>query len=182
MGRFKLPTSYEEAGKFLRGAYKRKAAHNTFVRNVLDGYAVRYHKTDVVTFCADGRVIVNTNGWDTATTRERLRSCGISCGTQDGVTSITHGAFEWLLRDDMTLYPNGTVSGSYPDKPEVVRARIRAAAGKARREKAKRERAIRARRSGNFTDRALLAFGPLSTDTEADCRAIARGQRLTGGL
>ena len=122
MGRFNLPRSYNAARVFLAGRVTRKAAHNTFVRCVTEGYAVRYHKTDVVTFKADGRVIINTGGWDTRTTRDRIRSCGIQCFRFNGVTSITWAKNDWVLYDGLTLHPDGTVSGCDLREAKVLRA------------------------------------------------------------
>lgn len=38
------------------------------------GYAIRFHDTDVVTFWPDGRVSVETGGWLTVTTLDRLQT------------------------------------------------------------------------------------------------------------
>ena len=130
-----LPHNYNAAVLALGGRLYRKIAHNThLMRRDTGAIAVRYHHTDVVTFYSDGRTVLDTGGWDTNTTRERIRRCGIPCSTQDGVTSIRFGGFEWVLRDGMTLYPNGTTSGSSVETPEDTRRANRARKRRKRRE------------------------------------------------
>lgn len=58
---------------------RHKLCHNTYVRQYqspMKGvgrvYAVRYHNTDIATFYPDDTVELNTNGWDTTTTKRRL--------------------------------------------------------------------------------------------------------------
>ena len=34
--------------------------------------AIRYHHTDIVTFKNNGDIVLNTNGWETSSTRERI--------------------------------------------------------------------------------------------------------------
>jgi len=48
-------------------------ANNTRVMKRGDAYAIRFHRTDILTFGKDGSFTVNFNGWDTTTTRERVR-------------------------------------------------------------------------------------------------------------
>src|SRR5678816_4795949 len=41
-------------------------------RRGVDAIAVKYHNTDVVTLHRDGRVVFNSDGWHTLTTRARM--------------------------------------------------------------------------------------------------------------
>lgn len=45
---------------------------NTRLENRGDDYAIRLHATDVVTIHADGTYTLNTGGWRTRTTKERI--------------------------------------------------------------------------------------------------------------
>lgn len=70
-------TTYAEAAAYLEGARNRSngrpLANNTRLEPRHDGsIAVRLHRTDVVTFLADGRVVLNTGGWTTVTTQDRI--------------------------------------------------------------------------------------------------------------
>lgn len=74
------PHSYETAAAFADSARSpilgKPLANNTRVfRRGPDAVAVRLHRTDVVTFHADGRVILNSGGWQTSTTLNRMQNC-----------------------------------------------------------------------------------------------------------
>jgi hypothetical protein len=67
--------NYADARDFLGNRLSRKIAHNTHVE--LRGgntFAVRYHQTDVVTYHPDGRIVLNTGGWQTVTTKARFNT------------------------------------------------------------------------------------------------------------
>lgn len=75
--------SYESARQFLEGARSKEAgrpvANNTrvFERMAPDGtlsYAIRLHNTDVVTYLPGGQIILNSGGWPTVTTQDRISS------------------------------------------------------------------------------------------------------------
>ena len=85
--RNKLPNAstvhdYATARAFLGGTkYERTVMNNTVCHCVgvqyaygAEGYAIRYHATDVVTYWRDGTITINHGGWPTATTSLRFRS------------------------------------------------------------------------------------------------------------
>jgi hypothetical protein len=43
-------------------------------REAADAIAVRLHSTDVVTFFADGRIMLNSGGWQSVTTKQRMNA------------------------------------------------------------------------------------------------------------
>lgn len=58
-----------------RGEYStRKIAGNTYVRRDGTSFSVQYHQTLVVTHNADGSITLNSGGWRTATTKERINA------------------------------------------------------------------------------------------------------------
>jgi hypothetical protein len=59
----------------------------------VDAVAVNLHFTDVVTFFSDGRVFLNTGGWDTLTTRARMRACGLDVFHRKGQLCIGETPF-----------------------------------------------------------------------------------------
>lgn len=66
-------TDYRSAVRFLGSRERRKLAHNTWVEHICpDAVAIRYHQTRIITYLADGSIILNNGGWDTVTTRDRL--------------------------------------------------------------------------------------------------------------
>lgn len=65
--------SYSEAAQVLGARRGRKLENNTYLeRRSADSIAVRLHSTDVVTYYADGKVVLNSGGWRTVTTKDRL--------------------------------------------------------------------------------------------------------------
>ena len=81
--------TYAEAAKLLTGrcSKSRKLANNTYLERInSDTIAVRLHDTDVVTFHSDGRTVLNTGGWRTVTTKERMnRFSPFAVWTRNGV-------------------------------------------------------------------------------------------------
>ena len=66
--------NYEKANELLQGRNKeqRKLENNTYLVRHEDSLAVRLHETDVVTYLPNGKVILNSGGWKTVTTKDRL--------------------------------------------------------------------------------------------------------------
>lgn len=56
-----------------------------------DCYAVRFHDTDVVTLWRDGRVTLDTGGWTTMSTKDRISSFGpVRVDSERGTWYISH--------------------------------------------------------------------------------------------
>ena len=54
-----------------------RLGNNTYLESYVDGckvdrICVRLHNTNIVTFCEDGRIVLNTDGYRTATTKDRI--------------------------------------------------------------------------------------------------------------
>jgi hypothetical protein len=144
--------NYAEAATLLTGRCKdrRKLQNNTYLErrepfyrrtgfSHSDAFAVRLHATDILTFFADGRIGLNTGGWNTVTTRDRLSSYlprpwhvwsergTLVLGTyQDGLQG------QVLVNPYAAVRPDGTVDGdSYVeyrerrDAEERVTRRVR---------------------------------------------------------
>jgi len=77
----------------LAGRASRKVATATVIRTLPDGFALRYHATDVVTARNDGTVTLNSGGWRTATTKKRINAY-LPAGW-----SLFQSNFEWFLRE-----------------------------------------------------------------------------------
>lgn len=77
-----------------RNAQQRKLTHNTYAIRHATNFTIRYHSTDILTFHPDGRVVFNTGGWRTSTTKQRLNRFG-----PQGV-SIYQRDFEWFIAAD----------------------------------------------------------------------------------
>lgn len=90
-----LPTTYVEAQRALNGRRSRTLANNTTAIDYGSGViALKLHATDVVTFTADGRIILNSGGWQTVTTQSRLNHVLRA----HGYTVGSNGARSWAKR------------------------------------------------------------------------------------
>lgn len=118
--------SYADAAAFMAAHRDRrtdtaKLAHNTVVRVVEgnkigeDGYAIRLHSTDIVTFYKDGSVKLDSGGWQTVTTKARMNEILQPMGiTIDQKKSV------WYLRElgsaTRTIkYFDGMIFQHHPD-------------------------------------------------------------------
>lgn len=73
--------TFEEATAIMATARRMDAgkpiANNTrLYRRGDDCYAIRLHETDIITLWADGRVTLDTGGWQTVTTKARINEYG----------------------------------------------------------------------------------------------------------
>lgn len=69
------PKTYAEAVAALKGKESKKIGNNTWLEfhtASMPYVSVRLHRTNVVTFYADGRVMLNSGGWRTPTTKDRI--------------------------------------------------------------------------------------------------------------
>ena len=68
-------SSYRKAVTVLRNRTSRKIGHNTYLKNRGEGcIAILYHDTDVVTYRSDGSIMLDSGGWKTKTTKERINA------------------------------------------------------------------------------------------------------------
>lgn len=87
-----------------RNREQRKLANNTYAHRINERtIAVRLHNTDVVTLHSDGRVVYNSGGWRTLTTKERM--------SQFGPAQVSQTAGVWYIRvynkTDWVVYADG---------------------------------------------------------------------------
>lgn len=93
-----------EAGKPLQ--------NNTRLFKRGEDYAVRLHSTDVVTIHADGSYTLDTGGWRTVTTKDRINGYApVRLGQDKGVWEIGFQGVTYAFNEGMRLYPNGIVTG-----------------------------------------------------------------------
>ena len=99
-----------------RGMDRKKVANNTWVVQPTSGdIYVRLHGTDILRYYADGRIEVNTGGWNTTTTLQRINAYlpdGIRVGTVSGEPFIyVNGEQFHMHRNGATISADGTVWG-----------------------------------------------------------------------
>jgi hypothetical protein len=105
---------YKSAQETLGARKSKKLQNNTYlVHGEKESFAVRLHDTEVLTFFPDGSIILNTDGWLTLTTKDRMNTY-LPKGYRilqekrvwylaffDGKTWIRHCVYQ----DDMQLVP-----------------------------------------------------------------------------
>lgn len=117
MARFegRYPTSYTQASAML-GKRQEKTLDGkatTLRRDSENEVSVRYHFTDIVTFQANGEIILRNGGHATKTTKDKINSCLV-----DGWHVVAIARSWYLGRKgeiynfawDMQIAPDGTVS------------------------------------------------------------------------
>jgi len=152
-------TSFDEAREFIATRRKRKLGNNTYLtfsplegkrvedRQIVDqnhhGIAIKYHRTNVVTFW-NGGIILNSDGWQTLTTKARINHF-LPSGQWDGYNwtgvracvwqqlgkwylSTNIGCFDYF--DGMVMLPDGnvwrgTLANVARDKREYNRRKAR---------------------------------------------------------
>jgi hypothetical protein len=76
-------------------------------------YAIRYHETDIMTFRNNGEVVLNSGGWRTYSTKERLNRFmpeGKQIFQVSGIWYITDGTRKVAFEDGMTLNHVGEIN------------------------------------------------------------------------
>lgn len=101
------PTDYSEALAVLGMRRERKIAHNTYLVKLGDGtVGVRLHNTYVVTFHAQGHTVLDSGGWGTVTTKERMNRY-LPPGYR--ISAIKHVWHLYLKGEQVCEYDDGLI-------------------------------------------------------------------------
>lgn len=99
--------NYEQALKIMRTARKgqKKIGNNTYLIDRGTHFAVKLHNTEVVELYANGDVKLNSNGWETSTTKDRITTFSpFRIQQKKGLWSVWSGKqFLALFQDGMKL-------------------------------------------------------------------------------
>ena len=92
----------------------KKIGNNTYAERREPGkIAIRLHKTDVVTHYECGSVVLNSGGWKTSTTKDRISEHSpVRISQHKGVWTFGYGSLLHTFKDGVTLKPDGTVDGA----------------------------------------------------------------------
>ena len=105
---------------------RRKLANNTYLERRGDNIAVRLHNTDIVLYRPDGDVVLDTDGWLTVTTKERInRYSPVRVWSVKGRWMLIHEGMEWddavPFADGITVNTfSGKITGAAPDADIVA--------------------------------------------------------------
>lgn len=100
----------------------KKVENNTLRIEYQDGsVGIRLHDTDIITIMEDGRVILDSGGWRTATTKARMNSSlnpywpTFAICTDSGVWHLYKGAYRLCrFEDGIEISGSGNVKGGSP--------------------------------------------------------------------
>ena len=120
-------TDYESAMRMAKSR-RRKLANNTYLEINDDSFGVRLHDTQVVKWYRDGSIRLNTGGFLTVKTKDRMNRAirpKWSVYSECGVWFVTHKGHDpawhpYAYADDMLLLPTGLVEGMGLD-PKAAR-------------------------------------------------------------
>jgi len=125
--------TFKEAETKLGNRVSRKLENNTYLQRREKGIAVLLHETDVVTYLPDGSCVLNSGGWKTVTTKDRMNSyapCRIY--SDKGVWYVSDGRWDSEKRqpygDGFRIGPRGGFHvpvGFSVLKTQALRKRIR---------------------------------------------------------
>jgi len=111
-----------------RNSQSRKLANNTTLLRINPStIAVKLHSTNVITFHADGRIVFDSGGWKTPTTKERMNSFSPARVSQ------SQGTWEITIADAAANYADGITwtgrkwTGTGEDPKTAVKLTRRAA-------------------------------------------------------
>jgi hypothetical protein len=127
--------NYQEANVKLQGRCQnsRKLENNTYLERRDNGaIAVRFHRTDVLTYYKNSRVVIDFRGYNTITTKDRINEFlpyGFSVGSEQGQLFLYRynnhtgcNPVQWFGGgSSLTVHSNGKVVGGLPvDKGKAL--------------------------------------------------------------
>lgn len=111
--------SYDNLLSTLKGRESKKIANNTYIVKRDNNLAIRLHQTDVVTFTPNNDMILDSGGWMTATTKDRINNAINEAGKR-----INQKRGNWFIdglkfQDGLTIHSNGKITGYAKDNPKA---------------------------------------------------------------
>ena len=106
--------NYTMANKLLTGRNQKskKVDNNTYLIQNNDNIAIKLHNTEVIKFYPD-KIVLNSGGWYTPTTKDRLNSfSGYQINQESGIWHIGVNGKTYKFNDNMVIYENGTVENA----------------------------------------------------------------------
>jgi hypothetical protein len=113
--------TYQNGVEMLARRHNRKLGNNTYLSRLDDAtLAVRLHATDVVLIHADGTYTLNSGGWRTVTTKERLNNYSPARVSQKkNVWYVHHSTGTVAYQDGMKVNHDGAPASTLPPVKEV---------------------------------------------------------------
>lgn len=115
--------NYQTANEKLVGRNKdsKKLANNTYLVRNGEDIAIRLHSTNVVTYKQDGSIVLNSGGWKTSTTKDRINNYSpIRIWQHRGIWSFNHSGHDYIFEDNCVIKGNKVVGASKPEKAKKI--------------------------------------------------------------
>lgn len=114
--------TYTEAAAKLGKRDSRKLGNNTYLERRGVDIAVRLHSTDIVTFHPDGSATLNSGGWQTVTTKDRINAFSEARLYQkSGIWYVSSA----LYHDGMKIDADGNpINAASPERYEKAKKQI----------------------------------------------------------
>ena len=109
--------NYNEALSVLNGRESKKLANNTYLKKRDNAIAVMLHQTYVVTYQQDGKIVLNSGGWKTHTTKDRINTYSpLRINQKKGIWYLSDGK---LYHDGIIINPDLSHDGKIETKTDV---------------------------------------------------------------
>lgn len=87
---------------------------------------IRLHHTDIVTFKPNSDIVLNSGGWKTPTTKDRMNSASPKINVQQrNSVWFLGGGDDYPFADGITIHPDGNVTGEGPDPKKTLKLKAK---------------------------------------------------------
>ena len=114
-----MKTSFLHYDSILTGRNKdsRKLGNHTYLVRHANSIAVRLHNTNVVTYHRDGHIILDSGGWKTPITKDRMNTYSPARISQEkGLWYVSYNGTHSVFRDGLALYRGRIVGAKMQDR------------------------------------------------------------------
>lgn len=103
------------AGVKAEVTWSRKRMNNTIEYGTVDGSRIfRLHDTDIITFAPNGNIILDSGGWQTVTTKQRMNHFlpNGSIFQEKYIWYLAINGDQYVYQDGITIHPDHSVSNA----------------------------------------------------------------------
>lgn len=96
--------NYKNAIELLNGKNRKKLEFQTYLEKRGENVAVLLHETDVILFYPDDKIVLNSGGWKTKMTKDRINNYSpVSISQKNGIWYVIHNGKEVIFKDGITI-------------------------------------------------------------------------------
>lgn len=97
-----MTIDYKTAAQTLNGRKKRKIGNNTYLEQIDEVFVIRLHNTDIIKIYPDETQVIQTGGYRTATTKNRINEYSF--------VGISQKNYSWYLQNGEEFFDGIRVS------------------------------------------------------------------------